>query len=154
VPGWLRGLVLKRDERRCKSCQGIDDLQVDHIVPCAVGGRADEWNLQVLCRPCNNDKGGDWYPGCIWEKVRTDLCDYYFLIAPRWFRQPDLDNFLWERNAYQRTGTWTPLIHKIFAPPRGVVTKRRPALSMLFDFEVDELLSCYENWPPAVAGQP
>src|SRR5215475_9226220 len=56
-------------------------LQVDHIVPCAKGGTADEWNLHVLCGLCNAAKGAAWYVGCRYEDWRTELCRKYFLIG-------------------------------------------------------------------------
>lgn len=41
----------------CAECGADDNLQVDHIVAVAVGGKTEAGNLQVLCRFCNASKG-------------------------------------------------------------------------------------------------
>lgn len=55
----LRQRVFERDEFRCRRC-GRDPrlavLVIDHIVPVARGGTADESNLQTLCTGCNAGK--------------------------------------------------------------------------------------------------
>ena len=46
---------------RCAGCRDvfrqIGNLQVDHIRPVALGGTNDLYNLQLLCRSCNEKKG-------------------------------------------------------------------------------------------------
>ena len=57
----------ERQGHKCPSCQrqgieteyAFDEMQGDHIVPWCHGGRTIDDNLQMLCRKCNNDKGGD-----------------------------------------------------------------------------------------------
>jgi 5-methylcytosine-specific restriction endonuclease McrA len=57
----LRALVHIRDGFTCRYCgDDLGPFQVDHIKPCAHGGRADQWNLQTLCSACNRDKGADF----------------------------------------------------------------------------------------------
>src|SRR5258705_8163839 len=60
----LRVEILTRDGFTCCDCGSHDCLQIDHIKPCAQGGDASPWNLQVLCWNCNNQKsdlwGGKW----------------------------------------------------------------------------------------------
>lgn len=129
----LRQLILWRDGHTCKSC-GInagelhhdprrvkpgDDgwcyaqMHIDHIVPCAKGGRADEWNLQILCEVCNTRKGSRWYVGCPYEEVRTRLCRTYFLLGRSYFNEENLDRFLDEWGRFRATRTWDPTAHKI-----------------------------------------
>jgi 5-methylcytosine-specific restriction endonuclease McrA len=52
----LKLQVLWRDGYCCSRCGTHSDLQIDHVRPCALGGRARPWNLQALCAPCNRDK--------------------------------------------------------------------------------------------------
>lgn len=54
-----RTRILERDNFRCRRCgAGPNDarLVIDHVVPVAKGGTADESNLQTLCHPCNSAK--------------------------------------------------------------------------------------------------
>lgn len=59
LPTGLRYEILRRAGGRCELC-GVSHeevpLQVDHIIPRALGGSNDPSNLQVLCRTCNADK--------------------------------------------------------------------------------------------------
>jgi HNH endonuclease len=48
--------VVARDGQRCVECGAIEDLQIDHILPVALGGATSEGNLQVLCADCNRAK--------------------------------------------------------------------------------------------------
>lgn len=51
---------------RCPMClaKGVtaeyafEDMQGDHIIPWSKGGHTEYSNLQMLCRKCNNEKGG------------------------------------------------------------------------------------------------
>lgn len=53
----LRGRALRRDHRRCVMCGSgpTDDnpLEVDHIVPLALGGANALYNLRTLCSDCH-----------------------------------------------------------------------------------------------------
>lgn len=57
VPVELRHAVWARDGGRCVSCGADFDLQFDHVIPVAMGGATSERNLQLLCAPCNREKG-------------------------------------------------------------------------------------------------
>lgn len=58
--------VYEKQEHRCPMCvkNGInteyefEEMQGDHIIPWCKGGHTVESNLQMLCRRCNNEKGG------------------------------------------------------------------------------------------------
>ena len=43
--------------RQCLKCGSTKKLCLDHVHPLFMGGRHDPDNLQVLCWPCNKDKG-------------------------------------------------------------------------------------------------
>lgn len=55
----LRFEVLRRDNYQCRYCGAKPPetaLRVDHVVPEALGGRAEPTNLVTSCEPCNNGK--------------------------------------------------------------------------------------------------
>jgi len=60
IPSGLRFNVMRRDGHRCRLCGLTADdgvqLQVDHIVPVAKGGKTVIENLWLLCQPCNSGK--------------------------------------------------------------------------------------------------
>jgi|DEB0MinimDraft_6_1074348.scaffolds.fasta_scaffold13388_2 hypothetical protein len=60
VPNALRIAILERDKFKCIYCGlGAKDgavLNVDHILPISKGGSNESYNLQTLCRACNNGK--------------------------------------------------------------------------------------------------
>ncbi len=49
--------IWQRDEGRCEQCGSHKNLQVDHQMPVALGGRADLENLRLLCGNCNMRQG-------------------------------------------------------------------------------------------------
>lgn len=123
----LRLLITQRDDFTCQSCgivagdpqwnAALQDtvgasLQVDHIVPCAKGGTADEWNLQLLCALCNRLKADAWWVGCRFEAVRTKLVRRYFLVERSYFTSESVVRFRTEIDAWRATHTWDPLAHK------------------------------------------
>lgn len=58
VTNKVRFSIYKRDHYRCKKCGiKINDLEIDHIIPIAKGGKSTYDNLQTLCRNCNYKKG-------------------------------------------------------------------------------------------------
>lgn len=52
-----RERIYERDGRQCVWCYATENLSIDHRLPKSQGGRAFDHNLQVLCVPCNADKG-------------------------------------------------------------------------------------------------
>lgn len=58
IPQEVRMFVWQRDGGRCVECGNQAELEFDHIIPLVMGGASTERNLQLLCAPCNNRKGG------------------------------------------------------------------------------------------------
>lgn len=60
TPKRLRFFILNRDRYRCQLCGATASdgaqLEVDHKVPVAKGGKTTPQNLWTLCHPCNNGK--------------------------------------------------------------------------------------------------
>lgn len=62
VSNKMRFAIYRRDGNRCRNC-GISgsraNLEIDHIIPIAKGGKSTMDNLQTLCHRCNVNKGAD-----------------------------------------------------------------------------------------------
>ena len=58
-----RPILLVKYNNSCADCGATENLQVDHIVAISNGGSTDIGNLQILCKPCNQKKGGKKSPG-------------------------------------------------------------------------------------------
>lgn len=60
VSNKMRFSIYERDGYRCRKC-GVSNrfaqLEIDHIIPIAKGGKSTYNNLQTLCHKCNVDKG-------------------------------------------------------------------------------------------------
>lgn len=56
VSNKMRFAVYKRDNNRCVKCGSRSNLEVDHIMPIAKGGKTEFNNLQTLCKKCNERK--------------------------------------------------------------------------------------------------
>lgn len=55
----LRYEILSRDGEACCKCgrrPPVVELQVDHVIPVALGGSDEPSNLQTLCKECNSGK--------------------------------------------------------------------------------------------------
>lgn len=63
VSNKMRFSIYERDGHRCKKCGKHDrfanDLEIDHIIPIAKGGKSTYDNLQTLCHKCNVEKGAN-----------------------------------------------------------------------------------------------
>ena len=58
VTNKMRFSIYKRDKYRCRKCgRKTNDLEIDHIIPIAKGGKSTYDNLQTLCHRCNVKKG-------------------------------------------------------------------------------------------------
>jgi hypothetical protein len=49
----LRREIWKRDQGKCQKCGSRYSLEIDHVIPWALGGETSEENLRLLCRSCN-----------------------------------------------------------------------------------------------------
>ena len=49
----VKHAVWKRDGGSCCRCKGKRNLQIDHVVPVAMGGKTEMDNLRLLCFSCN-----------------------------------------------------------------------------------------------------
>ena len=58
VTNKMRFAIYERDHHRCRKCgRRTGDLEIDHIIPIAKGGKSEYSNLQTLCHRCNYKKG-------------------------------------------------------------------------------------------------
>ena len=57
VSNKMRFAVYERDGNKCCKCGATRNLEVDHIIPIAKGGKSTFDNLQTLCHRCNVEKG-------------------------------------------------------------------------------------------------
>src|SRR3546814_16022799 len=57
-PAFTRLNLFLRDRFRCQYCGSHDDLNFDHVIPRALGGRTTWENVATACPPCNLRKGG------------------------------------------------------------------------------------------------
>ena len=60
VSNRMRFSIYERDGYRCRNCgvsQRYAQLEIDHIIPIAKGGKTIYDNLQTLCHKCNVEKG-------------------------------------------------------------------------------------------------
>ena len=60
VTNKIRFSIYERDGYRCRNCgvsQRFANLEIDHIIPIAKGGKSEYNNLQTLCHNCNVYKG-------------------------------------------------------------------------------------------------
>ncbi|CAB4173459.1 HNHc domain containing protein [uncultured Caudovirales phage] len=52
--------IYKRDDGKCYMCNGsisLGEVELDHIIPVALGGSSDSSNIAASCRQCNRKKG-------------------------------------------------------------------------------------------------
>lgn len=64
VTNKIRFAIYKRDGYRCRICGAsgnFEQLEIDHIIPIAKGGKTTYNNLQTLCHRCNVQKGDKIY---------------------------------------------------------------------------------------------
>ena len=58
VTNKMRSVIYECDHYKCRKCgRRTNDLEVDHIIPIAKGGKLTSDNLQILYHRCNYKKG-------------------------------------------------------------------------------------------------
>lgn len=57
VSNAMRFSIFARDGHKCRKCGRRNNLEIDHIIPIAKGGKSVYDNLQTLCHRCNVEKG-------------------------------------------------------------------------------------------------
>lgn len=58
----IKSAAIKRAAGKCQKCHAVlkrREAEVDHILPCSLGGEATLANAQALCRVCHKEKSGD-----------------------------------------------------------------------------------------------
>lgn len=84
--------VVRRDGEKCAHCQTTAELTLDHIVPKSHGGSNRIENLQLLCGPCNSEKGDTLDPSLVTrERLRPILRSVYY---PRRMKAPKVKSSL------------------------------------------------------------
>lgn len=82
IRGEKRVRIYERDGYACKYCgvdlprQGNRDgeqlITLDHVIPVALGGTSERWNVVTCCAPCNQAKGAtvrwDMVPAWVVER--------------------------------------------------------------------------------------
>lgn len=72
--------ILRRDEHTCRYCGATAPdviLEVDHVIPVALGGSDDPSNLVAACEDCNTGKGST-SPD---EKIVSEVSEKAFALA-------------------------------------------------------------------------
>ena len=95
--------ILRRCNFACFYCGtpaalGLKKLQIDHVMPVALGGTNDPWNLVAACYDCNAGKGSTPPTDEIATRARGDYCAYVIAgdveAQPcRWCGMPVLREF-------------------------------------------------------------
>lgn len=60
IPAYVRRALFRLQRSTCQHCGQTTQTQrieIDHVIPVALGGTNAFENLQLLCRPCNRRKG-------------------------------------------------------------------------------------------------
>jgi hypothetical protein len=57
IPESVQRFVWQRDEGKCVKCGSREQLEFDHIIPVSKGGSNTARNIQLMCEPCNRQKG-------------------------------------------------------------------------------------------------
>lgn len=73
----LRFEILRRCNFACYYCgvpaaMGLKQLHIDHVIPVALGGTNDMWNLVAACWDCNAGKTNTVPPADLVKAVRDD----------------------------------------------------------------------------------
>uniref|UniRef100_A0A6M3J3E8 Putative homing endonuclease n=1 Tax=viral metagenome TaxID=1070528 RepID=A0A6M3J3E8_9ZZZZ len=89
----LRFEVLRRDGFRCRYCGKVaaeTELQVDHVVPEALGGSDEPANLVTCCAPCNIGKSSIAPDSPLVEQVAADAARW--AAAMQWAAKEGIEH--------------------------------------------------------------
>lgn len=97
----LRERVFARSRQRCAYCLSrqelmSDRLQIDHIIPKALGGNSDDENLCLACSSCNRFKASKLYARDPRTKTPVRI---YNPNQQKWF-----ENFRWNKDGTRIIG--------------------------------------------------
>ena len=74
--------IIVRDNMACRLCGSKENLTVHHMIPVAVGGTSEDWNLITLCHTCH-------------MKVHSSLRGHRIQsINEKMSNQQDIENYL------------------------------------------------------------
>lgn len=76
----LKKLHIKLSGNKCKRCESVEQIEMDHIVPKIFGGPDTFENTQLLCKKCHIKKSYlDWYnPLRATKKCPMEYCNRRF----------------------------------------------------------------------------
>ncbi len=102
-----RRAILTAAGHQCQVCGSADALQLDHIVPIAVGGSSEQSNGQVLCQTCHRQKTAVQHRLLAIDGLSPETCEQFYhglvdlqLIEPPYYlKLPDISlHFFWTSN--------------------------------------------------------
>jgi HNH endonuclease len=118
----LRFEILRRDSFTCHYC-GITtvqaELEVDHVIPEALGGSDDPSNLVTACEPCNSGKSATPIDAPVVAAVSDDArrwaAAYAYVVACEDSQRRSIETTVDEVGA--KWETWRSGAHRVPRPP-------------------------------------
>jgi hypothetical protein len=53
IPAEVKRAAFEKSKGRCSNCHTMKNLEYDHKIPFALGGKSDKENIRLLCKNCN-----------------------------------------------------------------------------------------------------
>jgi 5-methylcytosine-specific restriction endonuclease McrA len=53
IPAEVKRAAFEKSKGRCSNCRTMKNLEYDHKIPFALGGKSDKENIRLLCKNCN-----------------------------------------------------------------------------------------------------
>lgn len=135
----LRFEVLRRDDYRCRYCGAgpETELQVDHVVPEALGGSSQPENLVTACRACNAGKSSSAPDAPVVQAVSDD--------ALRWAQAMQQAAEI-QRQQRDEFDVYCDRFYNAWPPTYSLAHDWRNALEQWFKLgvEIELLLSCLD----------
>jgi 5-methylcytosine-specific restriction endonuclease McrA len=57
IPADVKRAAFQKSDGRCSNCHTMNNLEYDHKLPFALGGKSDKENIRLLCKNCNLREG-------------------------------------------------------------------------------------------------